>query len=215
MNRQSRRIIDICMCVALLFLMAYQVTGEVLHEWIGVIMTVLVIVHQILNIRWYKSLFKGKYNSYRLISVIINMLLILSFILTALCGMSMSGHALPFLYGIFQISFSRIIHLSLSHYSFVLMGLHLGLHIPTILSSYRLSDSTKKIFFVIACLLGGIGLYLFIRNEMFEYILFKEVFVFLDYDKSGILILLENVLMLLFWVFIGNGIALLCRKNKI
>ena len=30
-----RKIIDVCMTVLLLFLMAYQVTGEALHEWIG------------------------------------------------------------------------------------------------------------------------------------------------------------------------------------
>jgi len=42
--------------------MAYQVTGEVLHEWIGMGMTALVIIHQILNRKWYGAIFKGKYN---------------------------------------------------------------------------------------------------------------------------------------------------------
>lgn len=37
-NNLIRRIIDVCMTVLLLFLMAYQVTGEVLHEWIGMVM---------------------------------------------------------------------------------------------------------------------------------------------------------------------------------
>ena len=55
-----RRIIDVCMTLVLLVLMAYQVTGEMVHEWTGILMTVLVIVHQVLNRRWYKSLFKGK-----------------------------------------------------------------------------------------------------------------------------------------------------------
>ena len=35
-----KRVIDICMTVLLLLLMAYQVTGEALHEWIGIGMTV-------------------------------------------------------------------------------------------------------------------------------------------------------------------------------
>ncbi|HAE79981.1 MAG TPA: hypothetical protein DCG70_00220 [Lachnoclostridium sp.] len=46
-NRMSRRIVDTAMTVLLLFLMAYQVTGEAAHEWLGMAMTVLVIVHQI------------------------------------------------------------------------------------------------------------------------------------------------------------------------
>ena len=85
-----RKIIDVCMTVLLLFLMAYQVTGEVLHEWIGMGMTLLVIIHQIFNRRWYAAIFKGRYNPYRTLTTAVNVLLVISFLLTALCGMSMS-----------------------------------------------------------------------------------------------------------------------------
>lgn len=60
-----RRAIDIGMTVLLLLQMAYQVTGEAAHEWLGMAMTALVIVHQILNRRWYGAMLKGKYNAYR------------------------------------------------------------------------------------------------------------------------------------------------------
>ena len=59
-NNIIKRIVDTAMTVLLLLLMAYQVTGEMAHEWIGMAMTVLVIVHQILNRKWYSALFKGK-----------------------------------------------------------------------------------------------------------------------------------------------------------
>lgn len=67
-NTMIRRTVDVCMTALLLCLMAYQVTGETLHEWIGIGMTVLVILHQILNRKWYGAMFKGKYKSYRIIS---------------------------------------------------------------------------------------------------------------------------------------------------
>ena len=60
-----RLTVDAGMLILLLCLMSYQVTGEALHEWIGVAMTLTVIVHQILNQRWYAAAFKGKYNAYR------------------------------------------------------------------------------------------------------------------------------------------------------
>ena len=44
-NNTIKRIVDTAMTVLLLLLMAYQVTGEMAHEWIGMAMTVLVIVH--------------------------------------------------------------------------------------------------------------------------------------------------------------------------
>ena len=110
-NKGIRRIVDAAMTVLLLFLMAYQVTGEMAHEWIGMGMTALVIIHQILNRKWYKSLFRpsgaGKFSLYRTVTTVLNILLLLSFALTAFCGMSMSGYAVPFLYGMAPVSFVR------------------------------------------------------------------------------------------------------------
>lgn len=45
--------IDVMMTVLLLGLMAYQITGQALHEWFGAGMLVLFIAHNLLNIRWY------------------------------------------------------------------------------------------------------------------------------------------------------------------
>ena len=223
-----KRIVDAVMSVLLLVLMAYQVTGEAAHEWIGMYMTVLVIIHQILNRKWYSALFKGKYNPYRTFSTVINVLLILSFALTAFSGMSMSGHAVPFLYGMAPISFARRTHLSMSHWSFVLMGLHLGMHIPAMMSGMKRTgkvqgkeqgkeqgNSQDKSSFIPACfftVLAGIGLWLFLRNGIPEYLFFRIPFAFLDYDKAGWLVLLENLVMLSFWAFIGTQTALILRN---
>ena len=140
-NNMIKRIVDAAMTVLLLCLMAYQVTGEMAHEWIGMGMTALVIVHQILNRKWYGALFKGKYNPYRSVTTILNILLLACFALTAFCGMSMSGYAVPFLYGMAPVSFVRRMHLSMSHWAFVLMGLHLGMHIPAITAALKLKDT--------------------------------------------------------------------------
>ena len=91
-----KRCIDVCMTILLLCLMAYQVTGEQAHEWIGMGMTLLVIIHQVLNRKWYAAIFTGIYNAYRILTTTVNVLLLLSFALTAFCGMSMSGYAVPY-----------------------------------------------------------------------------------------------------------------------
>ncbi len=213
-NTMIKRIVDVCMTVLLLCLMAYQVTGEVLHEWIGIGMTVLVIIHQVLNRKWYGVIFKGKYNAYRVMTIVINITLLLSFALTAFCGMSMSGHAVPFLYGMTKVSFARRMHLSMSHWAFVLMGLHLGMHIPVMFAKLKLTDKLKTILSVVFCIVAGIGLFLFIRNGMPDYLFFRTPFALLDYEKAGLLILSENVLILLFWAFIGVEVAVLCRNSR-
>ncbi len=212
-NNSIKRIVDAALTVLLLFLMAYQVTGEALHEWIGIGMTALVILHQLLNRKWYGALFEGRYNAYRAVTSAIDVLLICSFALTAFCGMSMSGHAVPFLYGMAPVSFARQTHLSMSHWSFVLMGLHLGLHIPAMAAALKLNNKTKTLLACVFACLGGVGLWLFLRSGIADYLFFRVPFAFLDYEKAGALVLLENLLMLSFWAFIGTRAALICRKG--
>ena len=212
-NRTVKRTVDICMTVLLLCLMAYQVTGEEAHEWIGIGMTVLVILHQILNRRWYGAVFKGKYNAYRSLQTVINVLLIAAFILTAFYGMSMSTYAVPFLYGIAKVSFVRRTHLALSHWAFVFMGLHLGLNVPVMTAGLKLNEKLKAFLSAISCFAGGIGLFLFLRNAMPDYLFFRVAFAFLDYEKAGILVFLENALMLGFWVFAGDQVAAFCLNR--
>ena len=201
------------MTVLLLCLMAYQVTGEAAHEYIGMCMTFLVIVHQILNRKWDGALFKGRYNLYRTIATAVNVLLILSFILTAFCGMSMSGYAVPFLYGMAKVSFVRVTHLALSHWAFVLMGIHLGLRVPVMTAGMKLREKQKLIFASVFGVLAGIGLFLFLRNNMTDYMFFRVAFAFLDYEKPGALVFFENVLMLGFWVYAGAMTASFCQKR--
>ena len=208
-----RRVIDICMTAVLLLLMAYQVTGEVLHEWIGIGMTVLVVVHQILNRKWYGAVFKGKYNPYRTVTTAVNILLLLSFVMTAFSGMSMSSHAVPFLYGAAPVSFARKMHLAMSHWSFVLMGIHLGLHIPVMTAKMKIGNKAKTAIAGIFCIAAGIGLFLFLRNKWSDYMFFRSVFAFLDYEKAGALVVFENLVMLTFWAFIGSQTAAICRKR--
>ena len=68
-----KRGIDFLMTVLLLLLMSYQITGQKLHEWFGTGMLVLFLLHNILNIRWYGSLFKGKYTLLRAMQTLINL----------------------------------------------------------------------------------------------------------------------------------------------
>ena len=44
-KKSFRMIVDALLLVLLLCLTSYQVTGDKLHEWIGVAMTLTVIVH--------------------------------------------------------------------------------------------------------------------------------------------------------------------------
>lgn len=65
-NTILKIVVDIGMTVMLLFLMTYELIGEAAHEWLGIGMFVLFIIHHILNRKWSRSVFKGKYTLFRI-----------------------------------------------------------------------------------------------------------------------------------------------------
>ncbi len=209
-RKTIRLIIDTGMTVLLLLLMAYQVIGDVLHEWFGIGMTVLLIVHHLLNLRWYASLFKGRYNAYRFLTAAVNTLLLASIALTALCGMSMSGHAVPFLYGMFPVPFARRFHLSMSYWSFLLMGLHLGIHLPAMSAEWLLEGKKKTPVLLLYALAAAAGLFFFLRNSLPEYLFFRTPFAFYE-EKILPVVLCENITELLFFAFLGSGLTKVLR----
>lgn len=205
-----KRVVDVALTVTLLLLMAFQVTEQFAHEWLGITMFALTIVHQILNRRFYAAIFKGRYSPLRVFQLIVNFLLLLSFLCTALSGMMMSRFATPFMNGLLPSSVVRQGHLAMSHWSFVLMGLHLGLHFGII--SAKLKNKAVKIALgaAMSCI-SVYGFYLFFKADMLNYMLFKVPFAFLDYEKAWWLVILENLAMLLAWGFAAYLLSLIFR----
>ena len=209
-----KKAVDICMTVLLLCLMAYPVTGEGLHEWIGVGMTALLVLHHILNRRWYAGLFRGKYNAYRTVTTVVNTALLASIALTAVCGMAMSAHAVPFLYGLLPITFTRRFHLAMSFWSFLLMGLHLGLHVPAMTAGLPWGGKGKTALGAVLAAVAGVGFWLFLRNRIADYLFFRTPFALFHYDKAAVLVFGENLAILIAFVFLGAACALVTRPRR-
>ena len=98
--------VDLAMTVLLFLLMAYLLVGETAHEWLGLAMFLLFILHHILNWRWYRSLFKGNYTPIRILQTLLNILLLASVIGLMVSGIILSREVFDFLpvsgYGIRQ-----------------------------------------------------------------------------------------------------------------
>ena len=201
----------------LLFLMSLQVTQQFTHEWTGIAMTVLFIVHHIFNYKYYKTLFKGKYNFLRIFQLLLNILLLVSFIITAVSGMAMSRFATPFMKGLMKASDARKLHLALSYWTFVLTGLHIGLHFGMITAKLP-KGIFRKIAAVIMAAVSVYGFVLFLNANIFDYMFMKTQFAFLDYDKAAWLVILQNFVMLISWAFtaylLSLSVKLLSAKKQ-
>ncbi|MBR4347190.1 MAG: DUF4405 domain-containing protein [Oscillospiraceae bacterium] len=207
-----RRIVDVLLTVLLLFLMAFQVTGDALNEWLGIGMTAALLLHHILNRSWYRSFFRGKYTPYRIAVTAVNTLMLVSIVLTALSGMAMSSHAVPFMYGLIKVMTAQTLHLGTSHWSFILMEIHIGLHMKAMTA--KLPPKSKTAFRAILTAIAGAGLWRLTKSGIISYITFQAHFAFLDYSAPKWLIILENLSMLLFFVLAGLVLSELTQLKK-
>ena len=151
--------IDLLMTALLLLLMAYQVTGQELHEWFGTGELLLFLVHNIFNMKWYGSLFKGKYKLLRIVQTIINFSILTTMLCLGFSGIVMSRHvfaALP-IHG--PMATARMMHLVVSYWGFVLMSVHLGFHWSMVIGMCRklAGDREAPRVFAVYYISSGLG----------------------------------------------------------
>ena len=202
-----KRTVDLVMTVLLLLLMAFQVTGQAAHERIGAAMFVLVLLHQGLNFRWYRGLFRGRYGVMRVLMTVVNLALLAAFFITAVSGAMMSQYDLAFLSVESGTAWARLAHLAGSYWSFLLVGLHLGLHWGMVASRLPQSGVRAWASRMAAVLLSGYGLRLFLVSGIPSCLFLSNQFAFLDYGKSAELVLAENLAMLSFFVLAAFQIS--------
>ena len=119
--------IDIIMTIFMLLEMAYQLTGNLFHEIAGVTLFGLFFVHNIFNIKWYKSFKKGRYNRRRIISAVINLLLLASMILLMITGIMISRDVFAFL-GLNSGLTAHQFHTCAAAWGVIFMSIHVGMH---------------------------------------------------------------------------------------
>ena len=117
---------DAALLLLLLVVMAYSFTGNTVHEWMGIALVVLALVHLFLNKRWFVSLVKGKYNWRRMATTVINVLLILSFVVLVLSSMPISSEVFPFVHLYEEEMWPATWHIVSGYWFFILSALHLG-----------------------------------------------------------------------------------------
>lgn len=217
--------IDFMITVLLLLLMTYQITGQVLHEWLGVGMLVLFLLHNILNIKWYGNLFKGKYTLLRVMQVITNISVLASMLCLGFSGIVMSRHVFAVLSIRGPMATARTMHMAAAYWGFVLMSIHLGFHWSMVLGVFHRLLGRKKtpaafvwMIRFIAIFIAGYGAYCFHKQNIVSYMFLKQEFVFFDFEQSAVFVFAEYIAMMGLWVFISfyavKGISKITSLKK-
>ncbi len=209
MKKKIRIVVDCGMVLLLPLLMAYSLVGEAVHEYLGIGMFLLFIAHHILNIAWWKNLFRGKYTPIRIVGTVLNFVLVIIMLALPISGMILSRHVFRFLH-LGGASMARTVHLLASYWGLVLMSFHAGMHGNVMMGMLRKNTSPRQLskikiwsLRIIAALLAICGIHAFVKNEISSYLFRRTQFVFIDFSQSVIQTLLEYCVIIVFFMSAG------------
>ena len=238
--QRLRMSVDITMTILSIILMGgnFLFPADLVHEILGTGLFVLWGVHIVLNHRWYDAIFRGKYNPYRVMQTVINCCILICTIILMISGIILSNHLFTFL-GIEKgLGFARIAHLLASHWYYLFMSLHIGLHVGVITNKMRhpapinchpelvsgsstnempkqlRHDKLRKIIpRIILVLVCAYGLYAFITRGVWKYLILRQQFFFFDLERGYILFAMDYISIIILFATISHFIAKLLKKR--
>ena len=208
-KRIIRVLVDAAMSGVLLLLMAYSLVGEQAHEWLGIGIFVLFIMHHILNRKWTRSMARGRYPASRILQTLLVFCVCLTVLGSMVSGAILSRYALSFLPISGGRAFGRTLHMLSAYWGFVCMGLHLGFHWNTMLGMANRTGTKRSAIWgwMLRCLgvlIAAYGVYAFVKRDIGSYLLLRTHFVFFDFEEPLALFLLDYVAVMGLFVWIGH-----------
>ena len=218
MNANKIRMpVDITMTLLSIILMggAYLFPSDIIHEILGMALFLLWAVHITLNRRWYSSIFRGKYNARRIMQTVINCAILICVIFLMISGIILSNHVFTFLGIESGLGFARTAHLLASHWYFLFMSLHIGMHVQMIAGKMKVPRKgfSSIILRVIFILISLYGIYAFIIRGIWRYLILQQKFFFLDFERGYFLFALDYISIIILFATVIHYINKLLQKG--
>ncbi|MBK0678720.1 DUF4405 domain-containing protein [Klebsiella oxytoca] len=209
---------DTALTIILLSLMGFHLWGENIHEWLGVSFLSIILLHNVLNVHWFKKIFHCDYTTFKIVQTIVNFILFILIFLAIISGLMLSRHVVPDMPFHSTTDFVRKTHMTSVHWGQIFIAVHLGLHWKMLATFFSKvwkipleSAIAKYILPAIFIIIAVYGSYAFITREMLPYLLIQVDFAFFYYEESkwifymdylAVLILFSYLTRYLSWVFI-------------
>ena len=215
--KKIKVITDILMYLIFIVLMGHHITENLIHEILGTLLFVLFVVHHILNYRFYKTILKGKYKLKRLFLTLTDLALLVAMIGMIVSAINISSDVFSFL-NISTTIFGRKLHMISTSWGFVVMSIHLGLHLNILVGKInkKMKDNTfEYVYYLILILITIYGLYNFIKLDFISDMFLLNAFKYYDYNESPIIFYLHTLsssLFISFVVYFINNFKLTRKK---
>ena len=209
-TQRLRMSIDITMTILAIILMGgnYLFPADLVHEILGVGLFVLWGVHIALNRRWYSAIFRGKYKPYRIMQTVINCCILICTIFLMISGIILSNQLFTFLNIQSGLGFARIAHLLSSHWYYLFISLHIGLHMGRLFQNI-VAKILPRILLALTCLYG---LYAFIARGVWKYLILKQQFFFFDLERGYILFAMDYISIIILFAVVSRLVAAILKR---
>lgn len=169
MKKKIKITVDISMFLLFLYLLSYRPgMGLLNHALVGIAQLMLFVVHHVLNLSWYKSLFKGKYGFRRIMLTASDFLLLIAMLFLMVSSLMISGMVFEFV-TIQMTGIWRRIHVTSSAWCFVLMAFHVGMHMRGMFlraERFLAKKNLKWLGIILEAAIFAAGVYCFIQSRL-------------------------------------------------
>ena len=146
-------IVDILLFVVTFLLVNIEITGNLIHEILGITMAILLLIHIVTNWNWIKSVTKNfkKVNKKTKVMYVVNLLTMIVYFGAILFGIIISHELFKF-----ETSSNYkfvITHIIFGRLAIVVMLLHVGMHIDRMFSKVK-NKKIKAILYIIYIILS-------------------------------------------------------------
>ena len=207
---------DVLMTLALFFVTGYQFWGEAPHEWAGTAMFALFIVHHILNTRWHKALFKGRYSAMRVLILVTDCFVLASVLIQMYSGIVMSRCVFAFLPSAGGMANARRLHILGAYWGFVFMSLHIGLHWHIVLGKIAKRGNRAGVWLARLVLAATVafGLWEFATRGLWMELLMLREFAFLEYGEPLAVFFASYAAVLCVWAALSYYMGKAIRQTQ-
>jgi hypothetical protein len=202
--------------------MTYRVTGDAPHEWIGIAVSILFVVHNAVNWRWYRGLLKGKYDFRRILNTTINLLLLATMTTLVISGVMLSRTVFAFM-GFSGGMGMRQAHTSAAYWGLILISVHVGMHWEMIMAAMRRMMKIMKpnrlriiALRVITALIFAYGIYASFDRDMGAKLFLGYSFDFWNPDRPAVLFFTSNLAIMSVYICVTHyALKLFAFRQKV
>ena len=211
-TNKIRMPLDILMTILSVILMGGNMLfpDDRVHQICGISLIVIWVVHVVLNRRWYGSLFKGNYQPYRIMQIIVNLGVLLCGLFLMISGLLMAWF-IPSEWVGGALGFARITHLLASHWYYIFMAFHIGLHAAMLAGKMKSHGLVPRI---ICILISLYGIYAFIIRGVWKYMFGVQQFFFFDFNRGYVLFALDYISIIVLFGTVSYYLSRLIGGKK-